>query len=271
MTTEKVIIIGGKGRLATELRRCFQVQVISLSHADLDVRDRDKCVRTLLRLAGSEVTVINCAAILTLASGTNPDLAWSINGAGALNVSYAAAFVGARVVYISTDYVFSGSDCPANGYQEYDRRPRRPVNEYGYSKIEGEDGTLAYERSLVLRAPFRYGPPWIYDNAFTDQFTSAQWISEAAACIAQAALSDLTGILHIGGKRQSLYDLATSVPSVRSIRPSLRAEWTGLALPRDTSLNCERWNNWLKSKYANGGVVESTEPYIVGESGRRSA
>jgi len=119
---------------------------VGLTHADLDVTDA-AAVADALRGA----TVINCAAYTDVdGAESNPDTARAINGEGARHVAEAAA----RVVYVSTDYVFDGDKRGA--YVESD--PVNPVSEYGRSKLAGERATLTSSpHSLVVRTSWLFG------------------------------------------------------------------------------------------------------------------
>jgi dTDP-4-dehydrorhamnose reductase len=119
---------------------------VALTHADLDVTDAAAVADAL---AGA--TVINCAAYTDVdgAEG-DPDTAHGVNEVGARNV----AEVAARVVYVSTDYVFDGTKTTA--YLESD--PANPLSAYGRSKLAGERATLtASPQSLIVRSSWLFG------------------------------------------------------------------------------------------------------------------
>jgi dTDP-4-dehydrorhamnose reductase len=120
---------------------------IGLAHGDLDVTDAS-AVRDAL--AGADL-VINCAAYTDVdGAEADPAAAHAVNAVGARNVAEAAA----RVIYVSTDYVFDGSKPDA--YVESDATG--PLSEYGRSKLEGERATLtASPHSLVVRTSWLFG------------------------------------------------------------------------------------------------------------------
>jgi dTDP-4-dehydrorhamnose reductase len=99
--------------------------------------------------------VINCTAYTAVdRAESEPELAYSINGAGAGNVARACAIAGARLIHVSTDYVFGGD--AASPYRETD--VPMPINVYGASKLRGE--RLVAESlpdACVLRVSWLFG------------------------------------------------------------------------------------------------------------------
>ncbi|NLL84446.1 MAG: dTDP-4-dehydrorhamnose reductase [Lentisphaerae bacterium] len=99
--------------------------------------------------------VVNTAAYTAVDRAEDePERAWLLNAQGAANVATAAAAVGARIVHISTDYVFDGvADVPYN-----EEEKPNPINVYGATKAEGE--RLVCEivpQAVVLRTAWLYG------------------------------------------------------------------------------------------------------------------
>jgi dTDP-4-dehydrorhamnose reductase len=132
--------------LGQDVMRAAGDRGVALTHADLDVTDAAAVADAL---AGA--TVINCAAYTDVdgAEG-DPETAHGVNEVGARNV----AEVAARVVYVSTDYVFDGTKTTA--YLESD--PVNPLSAYGRSKLAGERATLtASPQSLIVRSSWLFG------------------------------------------------------------------------------------------------------------------
>ena len=173
-------------------------------------------------------------------------------GGDACNVLQAAAAAGACVWSIflrimcfpETSWAAGVRRARPSGYREHD--DPKPINFYYRTKRMGELIVMRNPNNLVIRAPFRYGPPWAYGNAFEDQWTSARWLHEVAPDVAEAALSSLAGIIHIGGPRRSLLQMARTVSP--NVTPSRREDWQGLPIPQDTSLDSSRWNDWKANK-----------------------
>lgn len=146
-----------------------------------------------------------------------------------------------KLIYISTDYVFRGE---LSEYVEDD--PVYPVNHYGWSKLGGECAVQMYRNSLIIRTSF--GPDFFqHEKAFDDHYTSRMKVSVFARALQDVIHSNLTGVLHIGDDRKSVYDFATIVSPQKYTHPSSRSEIKGYTIPYDTSLNTDKWKNWRDS------------------------
>jgi dTDP-4-dehydrorhamnose reductase len=164
----------------------------------------------------------------------DPARALDVNIAGTANVVRLGIALGARLVYISTDYVFRGD---RGLYREDDEV--HPVNRYAWSKLGGECAVRLYENSLIVRTSF--GPDeFPYPKAFADQWTSRRSVSETAPDILRAADSRLTGVLHIGGPRRTVLEYARALDGARDVAP-LSTRDVQFAVPRDTSLDTTRF------------------------------
>ena len=132
----KVAITGPDGLLGTELvRECIAsgASVDPLLESECDVTDADGLRRRLGRV--SPELVIHAAAYTDVdGAEADPDRAYAVNAFGTFHVCRAAAAVGARVVYVSTDFVFDGS--LGRPYASDDEP--RPLQVYGRSKLAGE-------------------------------------------------------------------------------------------------------------------------------------
>jgi dTDP-4-dehydrorhamnose reductase len=128
-------------------------EVVGVPHSDLDITDRNAVERRFLEERPD--AVVNCAAY-TNVDGAEDDLggAMDVNAEGAANVSAAAAEIGARVLYPSSDYIFDGSK--GEPYVESDEP--RPLSIYAQSKLSGEHETAgANPRHYVVRSAWLFG------------------------------------------------------------------------------------------------------------------
>jgi dTDP-4-dehydrorhamnose reductase len=229
----RILLTGGSGLLGKTLKG-LEAGIVAPTHAEMDVCDGDAVLGTFR--AHRPAIVIHAAAIVgTRPCGADPQHCLDVNVAGTLHVVRAAREVSARMIYISTDYVFDGE---AGHYRETD--PIRPINLYGRSKAAGEMIALAMDGALVVRTSFCASSGWKYDGAFTDQYSSRDTVDRIAPDVLAAGRSSLTGIVHIAGERRSLFDLA------RSLEPSVKPLSIGamnLDLPRDVSLDCTHWRS----------------------------
>ncbi len=230
-----ILITGGRGRLGAALARILPAQ--SVDRDVLDITDAS-AVKIFFKKNRFDI-VIHCAAYTDVASAEqNKQACYITNVIG--TESMIRNFKGQKFVYLSTDYVFDGE---RGNYQEEDTP--NPVNYYALTKLLGEMVVRQYPHTLVIRTSFKADGPWPYEKAFVDQWTSADYVSERAPDIARAALMpSLFGVMHIGGERKTVYDLAKKQsPQVGKI--SLAD--IGTKLPRDVSLDSSRWRALLKN------------------------
>lgn len=151
----RLLVIGGWGQLGTDLALVAEGrhEILRPRHTELDVTDEAGCRAALEAIRPD--AVINAAAFHKVElCEQDPARSFAVNAVGAWNVARAARAVGARAVYISTDYVFDGEQL--GGYREDDRPD--PVNVYGLSKAAGERATqLGCPDSLVVRGSGLFG------------------------------------------------------------------------------------------------------------------
>jgi dTDP-4-dehydrorhamnose reductase len=129
----RVLITGAGGQVGRELADVFGPDTIACPRDVLDVTDRDQA-RSVIGEAEPDVVVHAAAWTDVDGCETDPDRALLVNALGTRYVSEAARAVGARVCYISTDYVFDGRS--ARPVTEWDTP--RPLSAYGRSKLGGE-------------------------------------------------------------------------------------------------------------------------------------
>jgi dTDP-4-dehydrorhamnose reductase len=148
---------------------------------------------------------------------------------------------GARLVYISTDYVFRGD---RGQYREDDEL--LPQNRYAWSKLGGECAVRLYENSLIIRTSF-CEPAFPHPKAFVDQYTSRDSVTVMAPMILALALDpDLTGIVHVGTERKTIKELALKLG--KSEVGDLKRDEVDFQVPRDTSLDITRLKSIQESR-----------------------
>lgn len=228
------LLTGGTGRLGRELQASMP-RLRAPTRAELDVTDA-RSVEAWIRRHRPGVVVHAAAYTDVRRAETERATCWRVNVAGTRAVASAAREVGARLVLISTDYVFYGD---LGGYREDD--PPGPVrNYYALSKLAAEEIARTLPGALILRTSFR-PRAWPYDTAFTDLFTSQDYVDVIAPEIA-LALRHLEHIpfdtLHIATERKSVFELARRRRP--DVRPGSRRD-AGVGLPEDISLDVSRW------------------------------
>lgn len=193
-----VLVTGSKGQLGSEIfafhSKFPQHNFHFVSRNELDISEA-AAVREIFQRIKPQYC-INCAAYTAVDKAEiEKDTAYAINAVGVKNLAQSANDVGARLIHISTDYVFDGS-----GTEPYTTdQPINPVNAYGATKAAGEAFCMAYNPSaVIIRTSWVYSE---YGNNFVKTMmrlmqtrdsinvVSDQWGSPTnAADLAQAIL-----------------------------------------------------------------------------------
>jgi dTDP-4-dehydrorhamnose reductase len=206
----RVVIVGSRGRLGAALAREFGelYELQTFDRAQLDLANPDDMRRTLQPLPFD--ALINCAAQTNVdRCETERDEAFAINAEAPGVLAEICAAKDARLVHISTDYVFDGTK--TEPYTEEDEP--NPISVYGESKLEGEHRVLSLgDRHLVARVSWVFGPDrpsfvdWIVQRArehdrveaVADKFSTPTYTVDIARMLRPfLSASAPGGILHL--------------------------------------------------------------------------
>ena len=161
----KYLITGANGQLGTEMRHLLTAKGVDYTAYDsktMDITDRERVLEVVKQ--DHPQVIYHCAAFTAVdaAEDEQKDLNWAVNVEGTKHVAEAAAQVGAQLVYISTDYVFDGTNL---GEYEVDT-PTNPRNEYGRAKLAGEQAVqAALSDYYIIRTSWvfgQYGKNFVY-------------------------------------------------------------------------------------------------------------
>ena len=165
----KILITGGKGMLGRTLQReLSEHEIVVADLPEWDITDDEAFMAKTV--AAAPDLVIHCAAMTKVDDcETNRELAFKLNEDGSRNVALAAKAAGARLIAISTDYVFSGEP-PHEPWAWSETDIPRPRTVYGLSKFAGEQmiSMLYPDNSAILRIAWLYGsggPSFIHTMA----------------------------------------------------------------------------------------------------------
>jgi len=238
MDYSKIIFTGGGGLLGTEFSKLLP-EINYPSSKDFNVTDYEQ-MRDYIEAGDYELIVHAAAFTSPPLIEKNPKRALDVNIIGTCNVVRLCMELDMRLIYISTDYIFKGDK---GNYKEDDTV--YPVNRYAWSKLGGECAAQMYDKSLIVRTSF--GPNvFTYDRAFVDQWTSRESVSTIAKMISKLLNKNLTGVIHVGGKRKTVFEYAGSLDGSRDIG-KLSIHDVDFAVPMDTSLNCDRYTQVIQN------------------------
>lgn len=159
---KRILVTGCNGQLGKAVQKVYQedeVELILTSASKqeqvkvLDITDMDAVMKMVSKTKPD--VIINCAAHTNVdGCEKEVDLAYQINAIGPKNLSVAASTVDAKLIHISTDYVFSGDG--TTPYTEFD--DPNPVSAYGKTKLEGEKFVEKFSNKyFILRTAWLYG------------------------------------------------------------------------------------------------------------------
>ncbi|MGG1071858.1 dTDP-4-dehydrorhamnose reductase [Priestia megaterium] len=154
--SQKVLITGANGQLGKELVELFTekgFEVHGFGRDKMDITNQAQ-VQEMISTLKPNIVLHSAAHTKVDLAESEPEQAFSINAYGTRNVAVAAEAVGAKLVYVSTDYVFDGTtDEP---YSEFS--PTSPLGVYGKSKLAGEQFVRdLHSRFFIVRTSWVYG------------------------------------------------------------------------------------------------------------------
>ena len=206
---KNIIVTGCNGQLGRAINCVMSDQqefhFINTDVSELDIVNIDKVLE--LARETKPYAIINCAAHTNVnGCETDWDSAFRINAIGPRNLSIAAQETGAKMIQISTDYVFSGKD--NRHYREFDRTD--PTSAYGETKLLGENYTRDFcDRYFILRTAWLYGEGKNFVKTMlklsdgndkvqvvNDQFGTPTYSMELAKAIAYLLPTENYGVFH---------------------------------------------------------------------------
>ncbi|HJW86055.1 MAG TPA: dTDP-4-dehydrorhamnose reductase [Candidatus Brocadiaceae bacterium] len=203
--------------------------------------------------------IVNCAAFTNVdACETQVSDAFAVNATGAKSIAMAGKEVGAKIVHISTDYVFDGSKM--DSYCETDKP--NPLSVYGKSKLEGELAIQEIaDNYAILRTAWVFGPyrrnfvTAILDrgkkdrkvSVVTDQHGSPTYTADLSQAVWNVISQDVRGLCHFTNTGKcSRYDWAKKIFELTgeqvSVLPMKTADYKRAAVvPQNSALNCAKY------------------------------
>jgi dTDP-4-dehydrorhamnose reductase len=221
----KVLVTGAKGQLGTDLVLLLSdrgYEVYGYGKEELDITNFDQ-VKRVIREIHPDVVIHTAAYTKVDLAESEPDQAFLINSYGTRNVAVVSEAVGAKLVYISTDYVFDGT--ATTPYNEF--ALTNPQSVYGKSKLAGEQFVRdLHSKFFIVRTSWVFGK---HGNNFVktmlklakernelmvvnDQVGCPTYTVDLANCILDLIQTEKYGIYHVSNSGQcSWYEFAKAI------------------------------------------------------------
>ena len=274
----RLLVLGSGGMLGRAVVRDatrLGHDVVARARTDLDITDPDRVSHTVAEIAPR--AIVNCAGFTDVdgAEGHEPE-ATRVNGDGPGNVARAAAEAGARVVHVSTDYVFDGS----KGDPWLESDSVAPLQAYGRTKLAGEIAVAeSGAEHAIVRTAWLFGaggPNFVATmlrlgaerdevTVVSDQRGGPTWTGHLAAALIEVAERDGdVGLFHASGNGAcSWYEFAVEIfdrarlrcrvvptTSERFARPARRPAYSVLGTEREPGIVLPAWQDGLSAYLA---------------------
>ncbi len=259
----RVLIIGAKGMLGKDLVQASSdasLDFIGLGKIDLDITEPQSVENKLIEIKPN-VVILSAAYTLVDKCEDEKESANLVNGVGARNVALACKKIGARLLYVSTDYVFDG--LKEDPYVESD--PTNPINAYGRSKLLGEQNVQeVLDDYLIIRTSWLFGlggKNFVESilkrgekgedlKVVSDQVGAPTHTKDLAEAIIKLALKGTKGIINVSNSGEcSWQGFASAIYSEigvdkSKVSPISTEEYGARALrPKNSKLSSERFEN----------------------------
>ncbi len=271
----RILVTGASGQLGYDVERELErrgIEHLGTSSRELDITDREAVER--LMAAYRPDAAIHCAAYTKVdLAEDEPERCWAVNADGTRNMAAACRKIGAKLLYISTDYVF-----PGTGERSYETGdPTGPVNTYGRSKLAGELAVQSLlEKYFIVRISWVFGKN---GNNFVktmlrlaetkaelsvvcDQIGSPTYTADLAPLLCDMVQTERYGVYHatnegtcawsefaeaifeLAGRQVVVHPIPTSAYPTRAVRP-LNSRMSKECLHSNGFQELPEWKNAL--------------------------
>lgn len=277
---EKVLVTGARGMLGWALTKelNLEYQLIGIDIEDADITDESQIKEEIFNIKPD--VVIHAAAYTEVDNcEKNKELTHRVNAKGAENVAHACKLCQAKLIYISTDFIFDGLK---NSPYTEDDNPN-PINTYGWTKLEGERQIQEIlPNHLIIRTAWLYGPhgrnfvdkilqlaqsePEL--KVVNDQTGTPTYTIDLARAIGLLVKKDPIGIINVTNSGScTWFEFAKKILSIRGISkkitPIASSELARLAKrPIYSVLSNEKFQNITQTKLR--AWEEALEEYLIG-------
>lgn len=277
---EKILVTGASGLLGSKIVEqagehfkivpTHKTKPLFPDSEEINITDGSEVLRVFSKFK-PDIVVHTAAETNVDRCEVNKEHAWKVNAEGTRNIAKTCNRVGAKIVYVSTDYVFAGGK---ELFTEEDKPS--PVNYYGLTKLEGERYvTDICEDYVIVRTSVLYGwhpwkpnfAKWVIESlreakrirVVNDHYNSPTLAENLAEVILEVIDRGLKGLYHTGGReRINRFNFALKIAETfdldsRLIKPIKMSElgaWVAKR-PRDSSLCVDKIQKEVKTKLLN--------------------
>ena len=215
----RIAVTGGDGLLSTEILK-LDNSFTGFSKKTLNILDYNS-----FSVLNDFDIILHTAALKDVTKISSNEINFiKTNIIGTANISNYCLEHNKKLVYISTDYVYKGEGDHKETDSVY------PFNNYAWSKLGGECSVRFVKNHLIIRTSF--GPSILpYEKAYTNFYTSKDYVDIIAPLIIKAIKNNLQGIINIGTKRKSIFDWANQRNKISKSKGT----------EKDFSLNTEKF------------------------------
>ena len=228
---KRLLISGGDGKFASEIKKQnTEYEIYAPSKSSMDITNLNN-INDVICDFKPDIFLHSAAFTRPMIKHVeNPEKSININIIGTSNICLVCMENDIKLVYISTDYVYPGTE---GNYKETD--PLLPVNNYAWSKLGGECAIHLYKNSLILRTCMTERP-FVHEKALVDSQKNLMYIDEAAGICLR--LLKEKGIINLGGDSTNSYDfIKDKRPDVKKI---YRKDILDVNMAKDSTMDLTR-------------------------------
>lgn len=229
--TAIILMTGGSGLLGKEILK-LDPKIMAPPQHELDVTDL-KTIKDAIKKYRPDRVLHLAAANKPPQHESDPEPGLKVNIMGTANVCLACHQAGLKLIYASTDYVYTGTG------PHKESEALLPPSKFAWSKLGGEAAVRMLPKFLILRLDF--GPkPFPWKNVYKSQYVSKLYAVEMAPLVLAAAKSKAVGVMNLGGPKISLEEYAKKTrPKITTIP---KPGW----VPKDTSMDLTKMKKAIK-------------------------
>ena len=223
----RIFVTGGSGYLGKELIKYLSLtaDVFAPNNTFCNILDENK-LNKIISIVKPDYIIHLAAFVDTFGCENDIKKALNVNVIGTTNITKSCLHLNCKLIYISSEYVFSGNK---GNYTTDDRLD--PINVYGKTKAASEYIVSTHPNYQIIRAPFIRQ---IYPKVFTDQYCSRYFLDEVVEKITKNIFNNPEKTVHIASERMSLYNLYLK-KGIKA-EPITMSKEQKKTLPKDTSL-----------------------------------